>query len=325
MKILVTGCAGFIGFHLTNTLLKNKKNTVIGIDSINDYYDQKLKKYRIKVLKKKNNKKFKFFKYDLKNNVLLNKIFNKDKIQVVIHLAGQAGVRYSFINPRSYLDNNLISFFNIIEASRKNKVKHFLFASTSSVYGDAKKFPVKENDSTDSPLSFYAATKKSNEVMAHSYSSMFKLKCTALRFFTVYGPLGRPDMALFKFTKNILAGKKIDLFNHGKHHRDFTYVDDIIQLIIKLISKPSKSKVPYDVFNLGNGKSRQLKDYLNAIEKKLNKKSIKNFLQLQKGDVFKTHASTLKVYKKTKYKPKTTIEKGISHFIDWYKNFLNVK
>ena len=236
-------------------------------------------------------------------------------------MAAQAGVRYSVQNPQSYLDNNIISFFNILDLARKFKIKHFIFASTSSVYGDQPKFPTHENCNTDKPLSFYAATKKSNEVLAYSYSNIFKLPCTGLRFFTVYGPYGRPDMALFKFTKNILKNRKIELFNSGNHDRDFTYIDDICEFIVRILKKPLNHNIPFNVINLGNGKSRKLKDYISNLEKSLGKKSIKINLKLQKGDILKTHADIKKIAKKKKYKPKTKIEDGITKFVDWYKSY----
>lgn len=318
MKVLITGCAGFIGFHLSNQLLK-KNIEVVGIDNLNSYYDVSLKKNRLKKLKKYN--KFNFYKFDLINKNKLNLILKKNKIKYIVHLAAQAGVRYSIENPETYFKNNLEVFFNIMDLSKENKIKHFIFASTSSVYGENKKFPLSENDNSDNPISFYAATKKANEVMAHSYSYIYKLPCTALRFFTVYGPYGRPDMALFKFTKNIIENKKIDLFNKGKHLRDFTYVDDIVNGIYSLIKKPSKNKTPYNIFNIGNGKSRKLMDYLKNIEKKLGKKALIKNLPLQKGDIIKTHSDISSIKKYSKYTPSTDIDKGISEFIDWYFNY----
>ena len=319
MKILITGSAGFIGYHLAKYLLKDKKHKIFGLDSLNSYYSLSLKKNRLKELLKFKN--FKFFKINLKNKTKTTPLFEKNKFDIVIHLAAQAGVRYSVQKPQSYLDNNIISFFNILDLARKFKIKHFIFASTSSVYGDQPKFPTHENCNTDKPLSFYAATKKSNEVLAHSYSNIFKLPCTGLRFFTVYGPYGRPDMALFKFTKNILKNRKIELFNSGNHDRDFTYIDDICEFIVRILNKPLNDKIPFNVINLGNGKSRKLKDYISNLEKSLGKKSIKINLKLQKGDILKTHADIKKIAKKTKYKPKTKIEDGITKFVDWYKSY----
>ena len=321
MKILVTGAAGFIGYHLIKKIL-NKNKKVIGIDNINSYYDTNLKKNRINNLKKY--KKFSFYKIDLSNYKKLNDIVKKNKINIIIHLAAQAGVRYSIKYPRTYFKSNLEGFFNILEISKDNKVKHLIYASTSSVYGDSKKFPLNENDRTDQPLSFYAATKKSNEVMAHSYSHIYKLPCTGVRFFTVYGPFGRPDMALFKFTKNIINNHSIELFNNGKHLRDFTYVDDIVDGIYSLINKQSKKTIPYEIFNIGNGTPKKLLDYLKYIEKNLKKKSKTKRLPLQVGDVVKTHSNINKLKKYTGYKPKTNIKIGIEKFIEWYKDYYKI-
>ena len=322
MKILITGCSGFIGFHLSNVLLK-KNFQVHGIDNLNNYYDTQLKKDRLNILKKNNN--FFFYKFDLINKSKLNKILKINKIKIIVHLAAQAGVRYSTENPQTYFKNNLEVFFSILEVSKLNKIKHLIFASTSSVYGENFNFPLKENEDTSKPLSFYAATKKSNEVLAYSYSSIFKLHCTALRFFTVYGPYGRPDMALFKFTKNILENKKIELYNNGNHERDFTYIDDIVEGIYSIIRKPNKNKIPFNVFNIGNGNSRKLKDYLSLIEKKLGKKAKIKKLPLQKGDIKKTH-SDIKLLKDTSgYKPKIAIEEGVNSFIEWFVKYYKFK
>ena len=318
MTILITGSAGFIGYHVTKKIL-NKNIKVIGIDNINNYYDINLKKNRIKDLKK--NKKFFFYKVDLSNYKKLDNIVKNKKIKIIIHLAAQAGVRYSIKNPRIYFKSNLEGFFNILEISRHNNIKHLIYASTSSVYGDSKKFPLSEINRTDRPLSFYAATKKSNEVMAHSYSYIYKLPCTGVRFFTVYGPFGRPDMALFKFTKNILNNHPIELYNKGNHFRDFTYVDDIVDGIYSLIKKQSKKSIPYEIFNIGNGTPKKLLDYLKHIEKKLNKISKTKKMPLQTGDIVKTHSNINKLKKYTGYKPKTNIKIGISRFIEWYKDY----
>ncbi len=321
MNILVTGAAGFIGYHLTFRLLNNKIN-VIGIDNVNQYYDTKLKKDRIKLLK--NFKNFNFYKVDLINYKKIDNIIKNYKIKYIIHLAAQAGVRYSIKKPKSYFKSNLEGFFNILELSKNNKIKHLIFASTSSVYGNSKKFPLKEETNTDRPLSFYAATKKSNEIMAHSYSFIHKLPCTAVRFFTVYGPLGRPDMALFKFTKNIIENKPIQLFNNGNHVRDFTYIDDIVEGIYLLIKKQSKKNIPYEIYNIGNGNPKKLIDYLNQIELNLKNKSKIKKLPLQIGDVVKTHADITKLKRQTNYKAKINIKKGIANFIEWYKEYYKV-
>tara|TARA_Y100001970_G_C14258373_1_gene877396 strand:- start:11646 stop:12617 length:972 start_codon:yes stop_codon:yes gene_type:complete len=322
MNILITGCAGFIGFHLTNKFLKdNKKKKIFGIDNINSYYDISLKKERLKILNK--NKNFVFFKIDLKNNKKLINFFNKYKIDIVIHLAAQAGVRYSIQNPKTYLDNNINAFFNIIECSKNFKVKKFLFASTSSVYGDQKIFPLRESFDTNKPLSFYAATKKCNEVLSYAYSNIFGLKCVGMRFFTVYGPLGRPDMALFKFTKNISSNKKINVYNYGKHCRDFTYIDDVTAYVYKL--SLSKQKERYSIYNIASSKSIPLKKFIFEIEKNLKIKSKIKYLPIQVGDVENTHASIEKIKKATSIKPKTNYKKGISNFVSWFVEYFNIK
>lgn len=321
IKILVTGCAGFIGFHLSNKLLKYNKYNIFGIDNINSYYDVKLKKDRLKILNQ--NKNFKFSKIDLTNSYLIKKNFKANNYDVVINLAAQAGVRYSIENPSVYLSTNVNGFFNILDASRENKLKHLIFASTSSVYGASNKFPLSENLHTSKPLSFYAATKKTNEVMAYAYSNIYNLPCTGLRFFTVYGPYGRPDMALFKFTNLIKSNKKIDLFNNGNHYRDFTYIDDIVDGIVGIIETPSQDKIPFNVFNIGSNKPKYLKVFLSTIEKIIGKKAKINNKKLQKGDVFKTHASISKLYKKSGYKPKVSIQQGIKNFIEWYNQYYN--
>ena len=318
MKILITGAAGFIGYHLCKRCI-NENYSIIGFDNINDYYDVNLKKSRLKILKK--NKNFFFHKFDLINAKKLEDLIKKFKVEYIVHLAAQAGVRYSIENPKTYFKNNLEVFFNILEASKKNNIKHLIFASTSSVYGENNNFPLKENDNTDKPISFYAATKKSNEVLAHSYSYIYNLPCTALRFFTVYGPYGRPDMALFKFTKNILENKKIQLYNNGNHSRDFTYISDIVSGIFSILKKNNNTKNLFNTFNIGNGNSRKLKDYLRTIEKKLNKKAKITNLPLQLGDIKKTHSDISSLNNYSNYMPKTDIEEGIDKFIDWYLEY----
>ena len=322
MTILVTGSAGFIGYNLCLQLLKNKNNNIIGLDNINNYYDINLKKDRTKILKK--NKNFKFKKINLLNVKALREIFKNNEIQYVVHLAAQAGVRHSIKKPKIYFKNNLEAFFNILDLSKDFKIKHFLFASTSSVYGDNNKFPLKEIYNTDKPLSFYAATKKSNEVIAHSYSYIYNLPCTGLRFFTVYGPYGRPDMALFKFSKNIIEGKQVELFNNGKHLRDFTYIDDIVNSILLIIRKPFKNNTPFKIFNIGNGKSKKLLDYLKEIENNLKMNAKIKKMPLQIGDIVKTHSDVSELMKYSNYKPKTNIDKGIKKFIKWYKKYYNI-
>ena len=318
-KVLVTGCAGFIGFHLCQRLLNSNQYNVYGLDNLNSYYDVKLKKDRLRILNK--NKKFNFFKIDITKKTKLKNNFDKCKYDVVIHLAAQAGVRHSIEYPETYVENNIIGFFNILEASKNINLKHLIFASTSSVYGSSNSFPLKETENTDAPLSFYAATKKTNEVLAYSYANIFKLPCTGLRFFTVYGNYGRPDMALFKFTKLILAGKKIDLFNKGEHHRDFTHVDDIVDGIFKLIKRPSRKKIPFDLYNIGSDKPEYLKNFVKLIENNLLKKAKVRYKSLQLGDVVKTHASIAKLKKATGYKPSTSVKLGIKKFTDWYLSY----
>ena len=323
MNILITGVAGFIGFHLTEKLLSDKRiSKIIGIDNINNYYDINLKKERLRKIK--NNKKFLFFKYDLKSIKLIDREIKKNKIEIIIHLAAQAGVRYSINNPKAYFDSNLQGFFNILELSRKNKIKHLLSASTSSVYGDCKKFPIKEDFNTDKPLSFYAATKKSNEVMAYSYANIYKLPISIMRFFTIYGPFGRPDMALFKITKNIINKETFDVFNYGKHERDFTYIDDCTQYIKKIINKPPKKLIPFEVYNIASNSPKKLNYFIKLIEKEAKNRLITNFLPKQMGDVEKTHASTAKI-NKIVGKPKIKdIAQGIKKFVRWYKSYYKI-
>tara|TARA_B100001093_G_C26791141_1_gene999004 strand:- start:489 stop:1460 length:972 start_codon:yes stop_codon:yes gene_type:complete len=316
MNILITGCAGFIGFHLANRLTVQKKYNIIGIDNLNNYYDVNIKKQRLKILKSISN--FNYIKCDLNQKIKLKKIFTKYKFKIVINLAAQAGVRYSITNPDKYFDANLSGFFNILENCKEFKVEHLLFASTSSVYGKSTKFPLKEQENTDRPISFYAATKKCNEIMAYSYSSVYNLRTTALRFFTVYGPYGRPDMSLFKFVDSIFKNKKIDLYNKGDHIRDFTYVDDVVESIFRLIKAKYIKNKPYEVFNIASNNPKKLRYFLKLIEKNMQKKSSKNLLKLQKGDIYKTHGDNEKLFYATKYKPKYKIEAGINKFINWY-------
>ena len=336
MKILVTGCAGFIGFYVSKKLIL-EGHTVVGIDSINSYYDIKIKLDRLKILKTYE-KKFAFKKINIKNCQYLEKIFKKHKFDQVINLAAQAGVRYSIANPKAYVESNLIGFFNILECCRQFKVKHLIYASTSSVYGNNSPLPFLEKNHADHPIQFYAATKRANELMAHSYSSLYNLPTTGLRFFTVYGPWGRPDMALFIFTKNILEGKKIDLFNYGDHIRDFTYIDDVVNPLVKLIKKipkkntklrnnrnPSKSFAPFNIFNIGNNNPKKLKEFVQEIEKKLGLKAKVILKKLQSGDVYETFADTTKLEKYVNYKSQTNLKLGISKFVDWYKWYYKKK
>jgi len=335
MAILVTGCAGFIGFHTVNNLFI--KNSVIGIDCFNDYYDVNLKKSRIKELQKnKFSKNFKFYKSDLTNLKSLTLIFKKHKITKIIHLAAQAGVRHSLKKPKDYVDNNIIATFNLLELSKIFKIRHFVFASTSSVYGNQIKMPFEENTAASHPIQFYAATKRSCELMCHSYSHLYKIPTTILRFFTVYGPWGRPDMALFDFTNKILNNKKINVFNYGKHLRDFTYVEDVVKGVVKILKKlpkptkirsvkndPSVSDAPFKIYNIGGGKPVKLMEYINEIEKNLGLKAKINYMKLQKGDIKATFCSTKKLEKAINYIPKTSIKIGIKNFIIWFKKYHN--
>ena len=323
MNFLVTGSAGFIGSAIVIDLL-NKNFNVIGIDNLNNYYDVDLKKSRLDLFLKHNN--YKHFNFSINSHDDLDNVFSKFDINVVIHLAAQAGVRYSISNPKEYIDSNLVGFFNILDLSKKNKIKHLLYASSSSVYGSNTKLPFSENDIVDTPLSLYAATKKSNELMAHSYSSLFNLKTTGLRFFTVYGPWGRPDMALFKFTRSIINNEKIQLYNYGNHFRDFTYIDDIVDGVIKIATfnndeTANSNKSIYSIYNIGSHKPINLKKFIEIIEAKLGKKANIENLPLQDGDVEGTFADLDKISKDYYYEPKISIEEGVSNFIDWYKKY----
>ena len=330
--IIVTGSAGFIGSAVSTKLLE-RGDSIVGIDNHNDYYDPKIKDSRLEKLKKYSN--YKHYKIDLSDRQSLDEVFKKHKIQKIVNLAAQAGVRYSIENPLAYINSNIVGFANILENCRHHKVEHLVYASTSSVYGANTKMPFTEHDSANHPLSVYAASKKSNELMAHTYSHLYQLPTTGLRFFTVYGPWGRPDMALFKFTKNILEEKPIDVFNHGKHTRDFTYIDDIVEGVIKALDNsatsnikwnsdqpdPATSKAPWCIYNIGNNKPVQLMDYIDALEKTLGKKAKINFLPLQPGDVPDTYANVDNLNKKFSYKPLTSVIEGVSSFVKWYKDY----
>jgi len=334
MSILVTGAAGFIGSHVCQYLL-NRGDTVIGLDNLNDYYDVNLKHSRLKNL---THERFTFLKADIADKDQIDSIFKEYKVQKVVNLAAQAGVRYSIENPWSYLNSNLTGFLSIIEACRHNKVEHLVYASSSSVYGANTSLPFKVEDNVDHPLSLYAATKKSNELMAHCYSNLYKLPTTGLRFFTVYGPWGRPDMALFLFTKNIIAGKPIKVFNYGNHTRDFTYIDDIVEGIIRVldntpqsnpehdfsVSNPATSSAPYRVYNIGNNNPVKLMEYINAIENALGLKAEMELLPLQQGDVPDTEADVSKLVADVGFKPDTSVQEGITKFIKWYRHYYSV-
>jgi UDP-glucuronate 4-epimerase len=327
MKILITGVAGFIGFNLARELIKKYK--VVGIDNLNSYYSQKFKKDRLTILKNKN---FKFYKLNIIKTKNVIDIAKKNKISHIIHLAAQAGVRYSLKFPREYLYSNLLGTFSILECCKVLKIKNLLLASTSSVYGDTHKIFFNENLPADRPIQFYAATKRSTEIMAHSYSCLYKIPIICMRFFTVYGPWGRPDMAPYKFTKNIFKNKKIDVFNYGNHSRDFTYIDDVVVMIKLLLKKPpivnkisSKTfklhanKYPYKIFNLSAGKNVKIMDYIKEIEKNLKKKARINFLPIQKGDVVNTSSETKNLREYIKIKKTTDYKLGIKKFVQWFK------
>ncbi|MDF2940397.1 MAG: putative 37 [Gammaproteobacteria bacterium] len=332
MTILVTGAAGFIGFHTCKKLLE-ENHTVIGIDNLNDYYDVNLKQARLEQLKKFEH--FSFQKLDIADRKQVEDLFEQHNIRQVIHLAAQAGVRYSLKNPHCYIEANIQGFFHILEACKQYKVAHFIYASSSSVYGANTQQPFSEKLITDHPLSLYAATKKTNELMAHSYASLYQLPCTGLRFFTVYGPWGRPDMALFVFTEAILKGKPIDLFNHGEMLRDFTYIDDAVDAVVQSLKHPATfdftwsgecpnpgtSYAPYRIYNIGNGKPMPLIRYIEAIEKACGKKAILNPLPIQAGDLQSTAADISLAMRDLSYSPKIDIETGVQHFVEWYKGY----
>src|SRR5690625_2114780 len=333
--ILLTGSAGFIGYHLSQRLLE-KNYQVIGIDNMNDYYEVQLKKDRLAQIESEN---FTNIRTDLEDLQAINKVFKKYQPNIVINLAAQAGVRYSLENPHAYIDSNIVGFTNILEACRHHDVEHLIYASSSSVYGANTSKPFSTSDNIDHPLSLYAATKKSNELMAHTYSHLYGIPTTGLRFFTVYGPWGRPDMAIFLFTDAIVNDRPIDVFNHGEMMRDFTYIDDIVESITRLTKRPAKpnkewssdnpdpgsSNAPYKVYNIGNNSPVRLMDFIEAIENKLGKTAKKNFLPLQPGDVPATYADVEDLYRDIDFQPKTSIEDGVSKFIDWYLDYYEVK
>jgi UDP-glucuronate 4-epimerase len=331
-KILVTGVAGFIGFALSKRLLEQGYE-VVGLDNLNDYYDVDLKLSRLKQITMQEN--FKPVRLDIADRDGMARLFKEEKFDAVVNLAAQAGVRYSLINPHAYVDTNLVGFVNILEGCRHNNIKHLVFASSSSVYGANTKMPFSVHHNVDHPVSLYAATKKANELMAHTYASLYKLPSTGLRFFTVYGPWGRPDMALFLFTKAILGGKPIDVFNYGKMQRDFTYIDDIVEGVVRVIDRipgpnpewsgdmpdPSTSYAPYKLYNIGNNNPVELMHFIEVLEDCLGKKAEKNLLPIQAGDVPATYADVDDLIKDVGFKPSTSIEEGIKKFVEWYKEY----
>jgi UDP-glucuronate 4-epimerase len=341
MKVLVTGNAGFIGFHVARRLIE-RGDVVIGVDSINDYYDPDLKKARLGVLEQLGGEQgasYRFIRAGLEDRAVVDAIFAEHAFDRVIHLAAQAGVRHSLEDPYSYVQSNLVAFTNLLEACRHAQVPHLTYASTSSVYGANTRMPFSEHHGADHPLQFYAATKRANELMAHSYSHLFRLPTTGLRFFTVYGPWGRPDMALFKFTKLVLEGKPIQVFNHGNHTRDFTYVDDIVEGVVRASDDiarenpdwnsdapdPATSAAPFRIFNIGNSKPERLLTYIEAIEEALKKKAVKEMLPMQAGDVPDTFADTGLISGQLGYTPKTDIREGVGKFVDWYRRYYRVR
>ena len=338
MKILVTGAAGFIGSKLSEVLIA-RGDTVIGIDNLNDYYEVSLKEARLaRIASKDENNLFTYIKLDLADKDGIEKLFAKEKFDGVINLAAQAGVRYSIENPLAYVESNITGFAHLLEGCRHNNVGHFVYASSSSVYGANRSMPYSVHDNVDHPMSLYAASKKSNELMAHTYSHLYGIPTTGLRFFTVYGPWTRPDMALFKFTKAILADEPIDVFNYGKHRRDFTYIDDIVEGVVRVLDRPaqpneawdgkhpdpSSSKAPWRIYNIGNQKPIELMDYIGAIEKHLGKQAKKNMLPLQAGDVLETYADVADLVKDVNYHPATSVDEGVGNFVKWYRGYYNV-
>jgi UDP-glucuronate 4-epimerase len=334
-KILVTGAAGFIGFHLTKRFL-DRGETIVGFDNLNNYYDVSLKEARLRQLTER--KGFTFVKGDLADRRALEDLFSAERFDKVVHLAAQAGVRYSLVNPHAYIDSNITGFMNILEGCRHNSTAHLVYASSSSVYGANTRMPFSIHHNVDHPVSLYAATKKANELMAHTYASLYGLPCTGLRFFTVYGPWGRPDMALFLFTRAILEGKPIEVFNEGKMRRDFTYIDDIVEGVVRVTDRtpapnpewsgdapdPGTSYAPYRIYNIGNNSPVELLRFIEVLEEKLGKRAIRNLLPIQPGDVPATCADVDDLMRDAGFRPKTTIEEGISRFVDWYRGYYSV-
>ncbi len=334
-KILVTGAAGFIGYHLSRRLLDEGRE-VVGLDNMNDYYDPAIKETRLSLLAPYAN--FKFIRGDLSDRPAMERLFRKEGFDGVVNLAAQAGVRYSLTNPYSYVDSNLVGFVNLLENCRHSSIRHLVFASSSSVYGANTRMPFSVHDNVDHPVSLYAASKKANELMAHSYSHLYGLPCTGLRFFTVYGPWGRPDMALFLFTKAILEGLPIDVFNYGKMRRDFTYIDDIVEGVVRVLDRPASpnpewtsdapdpgsSYAPYKLYNIGDNQPVELLRFIEIIEECLGEKANKNMLPMQPGDVPATYADIDDLIRDVGFRPETTLEEGISKFIDWYRDYYKV-
>ncbi|PKN40703.1 MAG: capsular biosynthesis protein CpsI [Deltaproteobacteria bacterium HGW-Deltaproteobacteria-18] len=332
MKILITGAAGFIGFHLAKRFLATG-TSVFGLDNLNDYYSVDLKKDRLKLLQQDSN--FHFEPIDLADGVALDAYFKANEFTHVVNLAAQAGVRYSLLNPKSYIDSNIVGFANLLECCRHNGTRHLVYASSSSVYGLNTSMPFSVHDNVDHPVSLYAASKKSNELMAHTYSYLYKLPTTGLRFFTVYGPWGRPDMALYLFTKAICENKPINVFNHGKMRRDFTYIDDIVEGVFRIVSHvpqgnpawdgknpdPSTSPAPYKLYNIGNNNTVELEQFITVLENALGRKAVRNYMDIQPGDVPATYANIDDLIKEVGFKPSTSIEEGIEKFIAWYKDY----
>jgi len=335
MKVLVTGAAGFIGAPTAKRLLE-RGDQVIGIDNLNDYYDVSLKEARLELINSHEN--FKFLRGDIADHAFMETVFAEERPERVINLAAQAGVRYSLENPRSYIDSNVVGFINLLEGARYNNVEHMVFASSSSVYGANTKMPYSVHHNVDHPLSIYAATKKSNELMAHTYAHLYRLPVTGLRFFTVYGPWGRPDMSPFLFTRKILAGEPIDVFNNGNHSRDFTYIDDIVEGVIRALDNvpepnsawsgdnpdPSTSNAPYKIYNIGNNEPVKLMDFIASIEAALGVEAEKNYLPMQPGDVQDTFANVDALIEDVGFKPETPIDEGVKNFVEWYREFYKV-
>ena len=335
MRLLLTGAAGFIGYHVTQRLLE-RGDDVVGIDSLNEYYDVSLKKARLSRLQ--GTKGFEFEHANISDQAAMQRIFDSGDFDAIVNFAAQAGVRYSLVNPHAYVEANVVGFMNILEGARKHGTKHLVFASTSSIYGLNTSLPFSEGQNTDHPVSLYAATKKANEAMAHSYAHLFNIPCTGLRFFTVYGPWGRPDMALFKFTKGILAGEAIPVFNEGRMVRDFTYISDIVEGVVRVIDRPAQpdklwdagdpspptSAAPWRIYNMGNNRRVELMDYIRAIEEALGMKAKLEMLPMQAGDVMATEADTRALEALTGFKPKTPVREGVKRFVEWYREYYKV-